>query len=131
VVAVRDLSLDVEAGQVYGLLGPNGSGKKQTMKIVLGLVPPTAGGTQIFGRDSSRVESREDVGFSSGESLFLQIPHGHRDAAILRQVVRLGGKKLGARAEELLSLVALRMRVIDGLAVTRKACCSASGLRRP
>ena len=63
VVAVKDLSLDVEPGQVYGLLGPNGSGKSTTMKIVLGLVSPTAGGTQIFGRDSSEVESREEVGF--------------------------------------------------------------------
>src|SRR5205814_10344216 len=56
-------SLSVEPGQVYGLLGPNGSGKSTTMKIVLGLVAPTAGRTQIFGRDSRLVESREDVGF--------------------------------------------------------------------
>src|ERR1700733_2883631 len=63
VIAVRNLSLDVEPGQVYGLLGPNGSGKSTTMKIVLGLVPPSAGTTEIFGRDSSMVDSREDVGF--------------------------------------------------------------------
>ncbi len=63
VTAVKDLSLTVEPGQVYGLLGPNGSGKSTTMKIVLGLVSPTAGKTEIFGRDSTTVESREDVGF--------------------------------------------------------------------
>ena len=63
VVSVKNLSLDVQPGQVYGLLGPNGSGKSTTMKIVLGLVPPTSGSTQIFGRDSTQVESREDVGF--------------------------------------------------------------------
>src|SRR6184192_481567 len=63
VVAVKDLSLEVEAGQVYGLLGPNGSGKSTTMKIVLGLVRPTSGTTRIFGRSSRVVASREDVGF--------------------------------------------------------------------
>ena len=63
VVAVQDLSLDVQPGQVYGLLGPNGSGKSTTMKIVLGLVTPTSGTTEIFGRESTLVESREDVGF--------------------------------------------------------------------
>ncbi|MDP9291304.1 MAG: ATP-binding cassette domain-containing protein, partial [Verrucomicrobiota bacterium] len=63
VVAVKNLSLSVEPGQVYGLLGPNGSGKSTTMKIVLGLIPPTSGTTEIFGRDSSKVASREEVGF--------------------------------------------------------------------
>jgi len=63
VKAVRNLSLEVPAGEVYGLLGPNGSGKSTTMKIVLGLVRPSSGMTAVFGMDSRRVESRENVGF--------------------------------------------------------------------
>ena len=63
VTAVQDLSLEVAAGQIYGLIGPNGSGKSTTMKVLLGLLKPTAGTAAIFGRDSSRVESRNDVGF--------------------------------------------------------------------
>src|SRR5882724_761740 len=63
IVAVRDLDLRVEQGEVYGLLGPNGSGKSTTLKIILGLVSPTRGRTEIFGRDSRLVESREAVGF--------------------------------------------------------------------
>ena len=55
IVAVRDLNLRVEAGEVYGLLGPNGSGKSTTLKIILGLVSPTRGRTEIFGRDSNLV----------------------------------------------------------------------------
>ena len=55
VTAVKDLSLRVEAGQVYGLLGPNGSGKSTTLKIVLGLLTPTSGTTKIFGLDSRLV----------------------------------------------------------------------------
>jgi len=63
IVAVKDLNLRIEPGEVYGLLGPNGSGKSTTLKIILGLVSPTRGGTEIFGRDSRLVESREAVGF--------------------------------------------------------------------
>src|SRR5580704_3706715 len=63
VTAVNDLSLTVEPGQVYGLLGPNGSGKSTTLKIILGLVSPTSGRTEIFGQDSSRVATRQSVGF--------------------------------------------------------------------
>ncbi len=63
VIAIRDLSLEVAPGQVYGLLGPNGSGKSTTMKIVLGLISPSAGSTEIFGRDSQLVDSHEEVGF--------------------------------------------------------------------
>src|SRR5690242_14695775 len=62
-VAVRDVSLTVQPGEVYGLIGPNGSGKSTTMKAVLGLLIPTQGRTTIFGKPSSEVASRLDVGF--------------------------------------------------------------------
>src|SRR5260370_4325051 len=48
VVAVRHLDLRIEPGDVFGLLGPNGSGKSTTLKIILGLVSPTRGRTEIF-----------------------------------------------------------------------------------
>src|SRR5712675_2839955 len=63
VVAVKDLSLRIEPGEVYGLLGPNGSGKSTTLKIILGLVSPTKGRTEILGRDSREVGSRGAAGF--------------------------------------------------------------------
>ena len=59
VVAVKGLNLRIEPGEVYGLLGPNGSGKSTTLKIILGLVSPTRGRTEIFGQDSRLVESRD------------------------------------------------------------------------
>jgi len=63
IVAVKNLNLRIEPGEVYGLLGPNGSGKSTTLKIILGLVSPTHGRTEIFGRDSRLLESLEAVGF--------------------------------------------------------------------
>lgn len=107
VVAVKDLSLDVEPGQVYGLLGPNGSGKSTTMKIVLGLVSPTAGGTQIFGRDSSEVESREEVGFLPENPYFYKFLTGEETLHFFGKLCGLRGAKLRERASELLALVRL------------------------
>jgi ABC-2 type transport system ATP-binding protein len=49
VTAVTDLRLSVERGQVFGLLGPNGSGKTTTLRMLLGLVHPTSGSAYIFG----------------------------------------------------------------------------------
>jgi len=48
-MAVTDLSLTVDRGQVFGLLGPNGSGKTTTLRMMLGLVHPTSGSAHIFG----------------------------------------------------------------------------------
>jgi len=49
--AVQDVSLAVEAGQVYGLLGPNGAGKTTTIRMLLGLISPTNGRTLIYDQD--------------------------------------------------------------------------------
>ena len=107
VVAVRDLSLVVEAGQVYGLLGPNGSGKSTTMKIVLGLVRPTSGSTQIFGRSSRVVESREAVGFLPENPYFYKFLTGEETLHFYGKLCGLSGANLRARARELLELVGL------------------------
>ena len=107
VVAVRNLSLDVEPGQVYGLLGPNGSGKSTTMKIVLGLVPPSAGTTQIFGRDSTMVDSREDVGFLPENPYFYKYLTGFETLVFYGKICGLRGAPLKDRAGELLKLVGL------------------------
>ena len=107
VVAVRNLSLDVEPGQVYGLLGPNGSGKSTTMKIVLGLVPPTAGTTQIFGRDSSMVDSREDVGFLPENPYFYKYLTGLETLKFYGKICGIRGAALKERSNELLKLVGL------------------------
>src|SRR5205809_3207206 len=91
VVAVRNLSLNVEPGQVYGLLGPNGSGKSTTMKIILGLVSPTEGTTTIFGRDSSEVESREQVGFLPENPYFYKFLTGEETLHFYGKICGLNG----------------------------------------
>jgi len=107
VVAVRDLDLRVEAGEVYGLLGPNGSGKSTTLKIILGLVSPTRGRTEIFGRDSSRVDSREAVGFLPENPYFYKYLSGEETLRFFGKLGGLNGGRLRQQVDELLELVGL------------------------
>ena len=107
VVAIRDLSLEVAPGQVYGLLGPNGSGKSTTMKIVLGLISPSAGTTEIFGRDSQLVDSHEEVGFLPENPYFYKYLTGHETLKFYGKLSGLSGRRLSEKAGELLALVGL------------------------
>ena len=107
VVAVRDLSLEVAPGQVYGLLGPNGSGKSTTMKIVLGLVSPSAGGTEIFGRSSQSVDSHEEVGFLPENPYFYKYLTGTETLRFYGKLCGLSGSVLRDKTAELLALVGL------------------------
>jgi ABC-2 type transport system ATP-binding protein len=62
-VAVRNLTLDVSRGEVFGFLGPNGAGKSTSVKMLLGLVFPTSGGAEILGCPVGDVKARSKVGF--------------------------------------------------------------------
>src|SRR5213595_1515931 len=107
IVAVRDLDLRVEPGEVYGLLGPNGSGKSTTLKIILGLVSPTRGCTEIFGRDSRLVKSREAVGFLPENPYFYKYLTGEETLRFFGRLSGLPGPRLKERVNELLDLVGL------------------------
>jgi len=107
VVAVKDLTLRIEPGEVYGLLGPNGSGKSTTLKIILGLVSPTRGRTEIFGRDSRLVASREAVGFLPENPYFQKFLTGEETLRFFGRLCGLRGAALRNRVNELLDLVGL------------------------
>ena len=62
-VAVRNLTLDVPRGEVFGFLGPNGAGKSTSVKMLLGLVFPTSGKAEILGNPVGDVKARSKVGF--------------------------------------------------------------------
>lgn len=62
-VAVRNLSLNVGRGKIFGFLGPNGAGKSTSIKMLLGLVKPSAGEAFVLGSPSSDVEIRRKIGF--------------------------------------------------------------------
>src|SRR6266446_8393887 len=107
IVALKDLGLRIEPGEVYGLLGPNGSGKSTTLKIILGLVSPTRGKTEIFGRDSNQVASHEAVGFLPENPYFYKYLTGTETLRFFGKLCGLRGSQLQKRIDELLDLVGL------------------------
>src|ERR1017187_6084507 len=66
--ALKALDLEIGRGEIFGLLGPNGSGKTTTIKLLLGLLFPTSGQALIFGRDASDVTKNERLGYLPEES---------------------------------------------------------------
>jgi ABC-2 type transport system ATP-binding protein len=68
--ALKDLDLDVARGEVVGYLGPNGAGKTTTIRLLLGLIRPTAGRAEIFGFDCQRqpVEAHRRLSYVAGEA---------------------------------------------------------------
>lgn len=68
--ALADLDLDVSVGEVVGYLGPNGAGKTTTIRLLLGLIGPSAGRSEIFGLDSQRqaVQAHRRLGYVAGEA---------------------------------------------------------------
>ncbi len=101
-MAVRDVSFSVKEGEVYGLIGPNGSGKSTTMKVLLGLLAPTKGATQVFGIDSQRVESRRAVGFLPENPYFYKHLTGMETMLFFGRLCGLSGSKLRDQSRELL-----------------------------
>jgi ABC-2 type transport system ATP-binding protein len=69
VVGIRDLSLEVREGEVFGFLGPNGAGKTTTIRLILDLLRPTSGRAEVLGLDARRdsVEVRRRTGYLPGD----------------------------------------------------------------
>ncbi len=105
--AVDDVSLQVMPGEVYGLIGPNGSGKSTTMKVLLGLLRATEGTCAIFGKDSARVDSREEVGYLPENPYFYRHLTGRETLAFYGKLCGIRGAALRRRIDEMLELVDL------------------------
>jgi ABC-2 type transport system ATP-binding protein len=93
-VAVRDLSLTVRRGSIFGFLGPNGAGKSTSIKMLLGLVRPTAGEAFVLGARSGDVEVRRKIGFLPEHFRFY-------DWLTPAELLRLHGRLCGMSAPQL------------------------------
>jgi len=107
IMAVRNLSLTVQPGEVYGLLGPNGCGKSTTLKMLLGLVKPNHGRALICGKDSREYRSRRDVGFLPENPYFYKFLTATETLVFYGRICGMRGSALKKRAEELIDLVGL------------------------
>ncbi len=109
ITAVRDLSLDVPAGSIFGFLGANGAGKTTTLRIVAGLAHETSGHIEVGGVPrSAGVEYLRQVGYLAQEPAFYGWMTG-RD--VMRFVARLhdgrGAARADGRIDDLLAMVGL------------------------
>ncbi|HEY6968793.1 MAG TPA: ABC transporter ATP-binding protein, partial [Candidatus Angelobacter sp.] len=68
--ALRPLTLTVHEGETFGFLGPNGAGKTTTLKILMGIIFPTAGSARILGRDFRDPEVKREIGFLPEQPYF-------------------------------------------------------------
>jgi len=110
-VAVDGVSLTVSAGDVYGYLGPNGAGKTTSLRMMLGLITPTAGDVRLFGEDpiADPVAALAGVAGFVEEPAFYPYLSGRRN---LEMLAALDGGD-GNRIDELLRLVELDRRAGD------------------
>ena len=105
--AVDQVSLSIAPGQVYGLIGPNGSGKSTTMKALLGLLAPTSGSCEIFGKNSLKVDSRKDVGYLPENPYFYKHLTGRETLKFYGKLCGMKGTSLKKRIDELLETTSL------------------------
>ena len=109
VLAVDSLSIQVPRGGVFGLLGPNGSGKTTTMSMLLGLVGPTSGTFRLLGRDtrSGRQEALHHIGAIVESPSFYPYLSGRMNLRYFQGIIGRGDSK---DIERLLDLVGLSSR---------------------
>lgn len=109
-LALGGVSLDVEPGTLFGLLGQNGAGKTTLVKILLGLVAPTAGEATLLGRPVGTFSARREVGYLPEDH---RLPDYHTSTSLLDLYGALQGiprRERRRRAAELLDLLGLAGR---------------------
>jgi ABC-2 type transport system ATP-binding protein len=112
ITAVAGVDLTVERGDVFGYLGPNGAGKTTSLRMLLGLIRPTEGSAQLFGRDPLEVGARAldgVAGFVEGPRFYPYLS-GRKN---LRLLADLDGGAPTSRIDEVLDVVDLRDRAKD------------------
>src|SRR5437868_31109 len=106
-VALRALNLQVFRGEIFGLLGPNGSGKTTTIKLLLGLLFPTDGDALVFGQSSGEVKKNERIGYLPEESYLYRFLNAEETLDFYGRLFKLDAAERRKRAAKLIDLVGL------------------------
>ena len=105
--ALKSLDLEVRQGEVFGLLGPNGSGKTTTIKLLLGLLFPTSGEALVFGRSAADVEKNERIGFLPEESYLYRFLNAEETLDFYGRLFDMPAAMRKLRVNELIQMVGL------------------------
>ena len=107
VLALDGLNLEVHQGEIFGLLGPNGSGKTTTVKLLLGLLFPTEGHAWVLGQPTTDVDTKSRIGFLPEESYLYRFLNADETLDFYGQLFSLPRKTRRERTERLLRQVGL------------------------
>ncbi|HTD88260.1 MAG TPA: ABC transporter ATP-binding protein [Candidatus Binatia bacterium] len=105
--AVDNVDFEVRRGEVFGLLGPNGSGKSTTVKLLLGLLYPTRGHIEVFGRSPRHVATKSRIGYLPEESYLYRYLDSRETLDFFGKLFSLNPKERDNRIEQLLDMVGL------------------------
>ncbi len=106
-VALRALNLQVYRGEIFGLLGPNGSGKTTTIKLLLGLLFPTDGDALVFNQPAAEVKKNERIGYLPEESYLYRFLNAEETLDFYGRLFKLDPEVRRKRAQELIDTVGL------------------------
>lgn len=106
--ALKALDLEVRRGEIFGLLGPNGSGKTTTIKLILGLLFPTSGQVLCFGRDATDVTKNERIGYLPEESYLYKFLSAEETLDFYGRLFKMSRRLRRQRTSELINLVGLQ-----------------------
>jgi ABC-2 type transport system ATP-binding protein len=105
--ALNALDLTIEKGEIFGLLGPNGSGKTTTIKLLLGLLFPTEGDALVFGQPAAQVSKNERIGYLPEESYLYKFLNAEETLDFYGRLFNLNPATRRKRAQELIAMVGL------------------------
>ncbi len=105
--AVVDVSLSVEPGEIFGLLGPNGAGKTTTLKVLMGLVRPSAGRVELLGQPVGSLEAKRRLGYLPESPYFYDYLTGRELLVFMAKLFGLPRREARRRADALLEQVGL------------------------
>jgi len=108
VKALDGLNFDVKPGEVFGLLGPNGSGKTTTVRIILGLLFPTRGAVRVFGQSPRRVDVKKRIGYMPEESHLYSYLTAEETLDFFGRLFRLPPAERRRRRDALIEMVGLQ-----------------------
>ncbi|MBN1590387.1 MAG: ABC transporter ATP-binding protein [Pirellulales bacterium] len=105
--ALKALDLEVRRGEIFGLLGPNGSGKTTTIKLILGLLFPTSGQVLCFGRDATDVTKNERIGYLPEESYLYKFLSAEETLDFYGRLFKMSRRVRRQRTADLIDQVGL------------------------
>ncbi|HLJ94476.1 MAG TPA: ABC transporter ATP-binding protein [Gemmataceae bacterium] len=105
--ALNALDLQIHRGEIFGLLGPNGSGKTTTIKLLLGLLFPTDGDAFVFGEPAAQVKKNERIGYLPEESYLYKFLNAEETLDFYGRLFNMSSHVRHQQAQKLIEMVGL------------------------